>query len=506
VTPFDSADLERLRTLLRERLGLQLETGTRDGLAETLVERMRESGCDRFATYWQRLASRATALPELRALVESVTVGETYFFRNQDQLAAFARAALPETVRARSPRRSLRILSAGCASGEEAYTLAILVSEHLQDFASWNVSISGIDVNASSLEKARLARYSPWSLRQLPEAVRERYFKPFGRELALDERVRGMVAWEERNLLDDDPAFWKRGSFDVIFFRNVSIYLTPEATRAVVAKIAHALAPGGYLFLGDAETLRSVSREFHLRNTHGAFYYQLREGSERLASRGQAPLDTGSIEALPVALAETGTSWIEAIRSASERIAALEENPAPRAASAAVPRRPWDLERATELVRRERFTEALQALRELPFEAEADPQAQLLRAVVLTNRGDVAGAEAVCGGVLARDELNAEAHYLKALCRERAGDRAAAAEHDRTAAYLDPTFAMPHLHLGLLAKRAGDAEGTRAMIGRALELLERESSSRILLFGGGFNREALVLLCHAELRVHGGAP
>jgi chemotaxis protein methyltransferase CheR len=502
VTAFDGADLERLRTLLRGRLGLQLEAGTRDGLAEALAERMRESGCDRFATYWPRLASAATASAELRALVERVTVGETYFFRNQDQLAAFVEVALPDRARARATRRTLRLLSAGCASGEEAYTLAILVSEHLPDRASWDVRITGVDINVASLEKARRARYSSWSLRQSPPAMHERYFRADGRELALDERIRGMVVFEERNLLDDDPAFLGPGSFDVIFFRNVSIYLTPEATRRVVAKLAAALAPDGFLFLGDAETLRNVSREFHLRNTHRAFYYQRRDDVELRPFEPDRDHDGGPQLRAP----EPDSAWIDAIRRASERIAVLEESPPLLPAGVALPRRTWDLGPAIELVRRERFTEALAALRELPADADADPEAQLLRAAILTNRGDAAEAEAVCAAVLARDELNAEAHYLKALCRERAGDRAGAAEHDRAAAYLDPTFAMPHLHLGLLARRAGDGEGTRAMIGRALELLEREAASRILLFGGGFNREALLRLCRSELGLESGAP
>ncbi len=501
------ADVDRFRVLLRERLGLQLDDGERDGLVEVLRERMLETGADQLDAYLRRLASPATEKAELRAVAERITVGETYFFRNRDQLTAFERVALPDRARARSETPRLRILSAGCASGEEPYTLAILIRESLPDLVSAGVSILGIDINASLLGKARRARYSPWALRQAPEHVRGRYFRAEGRELLLDEGIRGMVSFEERNLAEEEPGFWSPDSFDVVFFRNVAIYLSVDAIRAIVDRFARALAPGGFLFLGDAETLRNVSHEFHLRHTHGAFYYQRRDASEsRPAQAGKPPALRAAEPALSAPLVAASDSWVEAIRRASERIDGLVRGQAapPAGAAAAPPRRSWDLGPAKELVRQERFTEALEVLRVLPRESESDPDVQLLLAALLTNRGRVAEAESVCEVVLGLDELNAGAHYLKALCREHAGDLAAAGESDQKAIYLDPTFAMPHLHLGLLARRAGSLDEARSSLGRAIELLGREDASRVLLFGGGFNREALAQLCRAELQACGG--
>jgi chemotaxis protein methyltransferase CheR len=142
----------------------------------------------------------------------------------------------------------------------------------------------------------------------------------------------------------------------------------------------------------------------------------------------------------------------------------------------------------------------------LPPESTSDPDAQLLRAVLLSNAGALPEAEEVCRQLLASDELNAGARYLLALCREHVGDRLGAVEQDRTAIYLDPTFAMPRFHLGRLARRAGDLETARRELGEALALLAREESSRIVLFGGGFQREALTRLCAGELRACGEVP
>jgi chemotaxis protein methyltransferase CheR len=122
----------------------------------------------------------------------------------------------------------------------------------------------------------------------------------------------------------------------------------------------------------------------------------------------------------------------------------------------------------------------------------------------LANAGKLAEAEAACGALLKRDEFNAGAHYVMALCREHAGDWRAAGGHDQTAIYLDPSFAMPHLHMGLLARRADDLVAARRELYQATLLLEREDASRILLFGGGFSRAALIELCQRELKACGG--
>jgi chemotaxis protein methyltransferase CheR len=128
----------------------------------------------------------------------------------------------------------------------------------------------------------------------------------------------------------------------------------------------------------------------------------------------------------------------------------------------------------------------------------------LLGAVLLANTGDVAEAKEICQRLLAVDELNAGAHYLMAVCMEHAGDYQAAAEHDEQAIYLDTEFALPRMHRGLMARRLGDLCTARQELEKALGLLGREHSSRILLFGGGFSREALVRYCESQLRRCGG--
>src|SRR3984893_14479038 len=159
------ADVECFRALVARRLGLYFEDAKLDFLADVLQRRMGGTRCDLFSLYQKLIASRATEHEELCALAEQLTVNETYFFRYADQFRAFTEVVVPDRIRARGHDHSLRILSAGCASGEEAYSLAILIRTRLPQLASWNIKIHGIDVNASMVAKAVRGRYSAWSLR-----------------------------------------------------------------------------------------------------------------------------------------------------------------------------------------------------------------------------------------------------------------------------------------------------------------------------------------------------
>jgi chemotaxis protein methyltransferase CheR len=491
--------------------------GKLDYLAEVARQRMELVGSARFQPYLERLNSSPKGSDEFRALAEQLTVNETFFFRNADNFRALAEFVLPERIRARRKEKRLRILSAGCASGEEPYSLAILVREALPDFGSWDVKIIGIDVNPAVLAKATQARYSAWSLRATSEDAKRRYFRADGRDFVLAPAIQKMVTFEERNLVDEDPLFWQSLACDVVFCRNVLMYFTPDKAHEVVLRISQALLPNGFFFLGHAETLRGLTQEFHLCHTHDTFYYRQRDTSEAVVAKAtSAGLATGHAENTLPAVVESTPSWVDVIRRASERIATLADGrvrlpdqdapgttPAGQAASRTAART-CDLGLVLEAVRQERFSDALELLCSLPPDSHEDPDALLLRAVLLTNNGRLAAAEEVCSRLLALDELNAGAHYLMALCREHASDSTGAFEHGRTAIYLDASFAMPHLHLGIMAKRSGDAATAQRELGQALVLLAREDASRLLMFGGGFSRDTLLRLCRTELRAAGG--
>jgi chemotaxis protein methyltransferase CheR len=369
--------------------------------------------------------------------------------------------------------------------------------------AGWAAAIRAVDVDAAALARASAGVYSEWALRETPDAARSRWFVREGQGLVLRDEVKRAVEFEERNLAEAEPGLWLPGTYDVILCRNVLMYFTPRKARELSERIAAALAPGGYLFLGHAETLRGLSSAFKLLHTHDSFYYQLREGLA--ATVGEPYATSDAVTPGPVSLVphvEAAGSWVEAIARASERIRELDTSGSspPVAAS----RAPWDLGLALELLRAERFGDALDLLSRLPADARGDTGVLLLRATLLAHSGALAEAEVTCLELLESDDCSAEAHYLLALCREGRGDLAGAHHHDQLAAHLDPAFAMPRLHRGLMSRRAGRGAAAGQELAEALDLLRGEEPSRLLLFGGGFNRAALEALCAAELAACGG--
>jgi chemotaxis protein methyltransferase CheR len=375
---------------------------------------------------------------------------------------------------------------------------------------STSVAILAVDINAAALEKARRGRFSAWVLRDTPPDVQQRWFRAEGREFIVDDAVRSAVRFEVCNLADEHSELWQPESQDIVFCRNVLMYFSPASAHALVSRLARALRPGGYLFLGHAETLRGLSNDFHLRHTHGTFYYQRRDGVA--VSPGHTNAAPLMASGRPMAFTDlTDASWVETIRRASERIEALVNAPGerPRSSRAGSMPRPtpaWEIGLVLELLREERFVDALGLMDAFPPESSRDTEVLLLRAVLLTHSGQLAEAERACEQLLEIDELNAGAHYLFALCREGVGDRPGALYHDQVAIYLDPGFAMAHLHLGVLGRRTDDRVTARRELEQAILLLQREDVARLLLFGGGFSREALVALCRAELLGSGGHP
>ncbi len=464
----ERADVEAFRETIAQRAGLRFDDDRLPHLEALLAARLQATRASDVRSYLAGLAGA-----ELGVLMPALSVPETYFLRNAPH---FDRAA--QLMRARAGRE-IRMLSAGCASGEEAYSLAIIARENLSASDLQRVSIVGVDLNPEAIDRAREGRYTQWSLRQTKPAVAMRWFETDARGHTLIAAVRSMVQWELVNLVDPPAALFEPESYHLAFCRNVLMYLTPAAAQKVLAHLWRALTPGGLLFVGHAENLRGLSTAFHLRQASEAFFYEKREDRRAPAT-------------------EPGDHWQEVIARSSQRIEALSRAPIPRPEPAAED--PFEPVRS--LMKAERFQEALGTLATIAIggaNPSGDPDALLLRAALLVTTGDAATAESTCAELLALDELNAGAHYVMALCREHAGDFEGAREHDLTASYLDPGFAMPHLHRGILARRAGDQMTARRELETALSLLAREDASRIVLFGGGFARDGLIQLCRHEL-------
>jgi chemotaxis protein methyltransferase CheR len=262
---------------LSEEYGLRFGPEKRDILRSRLEPRRVELGFDSFEQLFFHLKYHPGRSAEREKLIPHLTNNESYFFRESEQLEVLrdeVLGSLRQRLEARN-RQELRILSAGCAAGEEPYTLAMLVEESGLFRPPWRVRITGIDLDPEALARARRGRYTENAFRRLDPRIRERYFAPTGENgfWELDERIRRMVSFAPANLAE---RAWVATlpAQNVIFCRNVLIYFGDPKTRLAAEAFYEALEPGGYLFLGHAETLSRVPTRFQPVRRPGAIFYE----------------------------------------------------------------------------------------------------------------------------------------------------------------------------------------------------------------------------------------
>lgn len=269
-----------LRDFIHDRFGLYFEDSQRSSLRARLSGRLQALDLASFEDYYHYLRFGPQRQEELSHMVSHLTNNETYFYREMPQLQVFADHVLKQLKdrKAKEGSRSLRVLSAGCSTGEEALTLAMIVYDSAQFFWNWDVQVTGLDVDEAALEKASRGLYHQNSFRALPPALLERHFVRQGASAQVKEGVRKLVSFRPGNLLEPS-SFSGLPPMDVIFCRNVLIYFSDTATLRAVRQFADLLRPGGYLFLGHAESLSRVTDMFTPIRFQGAMVYQKPERS-----------------------------------------------------------------------------------------------------------------------------------------------------------------------------------------------------------------------------------
>lgn len=267
-----------IRQMIHDYCGIHFEDSKRYLLENRVHQRMQVERIRTHAQYVERLRSEG-ANGELARLVDAVTINETYFFRHEPQLELLERSILPEIIRTKSehgvPR--LRLWSAGCSSGDEAYSLAIIAREKLQPaFPRAIIEIVATDIDHGILAAARRGTYSEYAVRNVPEPLKRKYFTVDNGRYVLDAGIRNMVRFRHLNLFDSLSMRSMR-DFDVVLCANVLIYFDPAAKKKVLDSIHKSLNPGGYLFIGFSETLFGLTDQFVPIRRDRSFVYQKQE-------------------------------------------------------------------------------------------------------------------------------------------------------------------------------------------------------------------------------------
>lgn len=440
------AALAEVLRLAGVRAGLVFSAGQAELAAAAVRRAMKRAGV-RDPADFLGLATAGTGAWEV--LLEELSVGETYFFREPDQLAFIRDAVLPDLA-ARAGPAGLRAWSAACATGEEAYTLAML----LGDAGCGAFRVLGTDVVRSRLAAAERGSYRRWSLRGVPDAAAGRWFGREGDRFRVRDEVRAAVTFAPLNLADPRRAYVAAGAWgmDLVLCRNVLIYLDDATTRHVAARLMDALAPGGWLFLGASDPPLAGLVPCEVVTTGGGVAY-------RRPRRAAAPVPSAAPSARPPAGAA-----MQPLAATPAGLPAATPDPAVPAPDAA--------------------------------EAAA-------RVRALADRGELDEAASACAAALRAHRDSPELlvlHSTLLLTARRFAEAAAAA---RSALYLDRGCAVAHLALGSAAARSGDAAAARRSLRNAADLLRALPAGEGVPASGGETAARLLAVAEAQLQVLG---
>jgi chemotaxis protein methyltransferase CheR len=429
-----------LRNLVAERIGIQVRDQELERLRGTIADRcklLQLAGAAEYAEFLQ--TNSRDSKREWEQLAVLLTTCETYFFRGQAHTDLLRNELLPELIRANQKERSLRIWSAGCASGEEAYTIAILLDELLGEHHGWKISILATDINVEELNKARRGVYSDWSFRQVDPKIQQKYFHKQGSDWELDRRIRNMVTFQPLNLLSDVYPNTIARDMNLIICRNVFIYFSIEDVAAIVSKFGATLHNDGYLLTGHGE-LRGQSPEPLVSQVFAGSVVLQRDDSTTKADRTAKPLVT-----------------VGGTRPRHEPSDEVPKSATPTSVE------PDDdaIEQVEEHFRQGRHAIALQKATRM---ANAHPRSARVHALVAQGHADLGShteANEWCQKAIVIDSFAVAPQYLLANIAEAEGRYEDAKSGLRRVIYLDPSHIAAQLGLAALFEREGDHEQAR---------------------------------------------
>jgi chemotaxis protein methyltransferase CheR len=396
--------------------------------------------------YLEKLLCGGPKSSELEALVRYLTVSETYFFRDKRALDLLAERVLPELLKGRSPARELRIWSAGCSTGEEPYSIAMLMERTGMHFRHPAIEIVGTDVNDHSLRKASEGVYGEWSFRSTTPELKTTYFHegPGGRWTILPS-IKTRVKFRRANLIEESDSSFVGAANDVIFCRNVLMYFTPEAMRDTVRRFRDSLAPNGWLVVGPAETAHDLFPGLITVNLNGATLYRKPPAPLQFP----VPVDLlGQARVLVPPLAATTPSPQSSVSDLGT-VQPAYSGPC------------------------EDGLPATHDPKAEPKQKTDDPETALLLARTCANEGRLTEAIEWCERAIAANKMAAIAYYLKATILLEQGLEQEALNSLGQTLYADPGFVLGHFTLGNVAWQQGRVKESQKYFENALLLLAR---------------------------------
>lgn len=403
--------------LIEQRIGLAATTQFRTDL-DAILNFLADGD---LAQYVRTLQRSAETDPVWQQLVHTLTIGETSFLRDRGHFHVLKSHILPELIRQRRAQGNLHlaIWSAGCATGEEPYSIGVFLHDLLPDLPRWTISLVGTDINDNALRLAQQGLYRDWSFRHTDDTFQRHYFDAQDKGWRIKPHIREMVRFQHTNLLAGAPS----KDVDIIFCRNVLIYFENSQIAPTETMLFNALSSGGWLFLGQAEAVRTQRERWITHVFSGAVVYQKPGGPTTLTYERHKDM-LPQTAPLPEVSDEASASYSDAVRA----------------------------------VQHELYDDAERYLVEVLSQYPNHAQAHALLANIFANRRALPEAQAHLDTALRLDPLLADAHYLRAMLMLEEGRRADAQQALRNALYCRRDHPLAAFMLGSIYAQAGDTE------------------------------------------------
>jgi chemotaxis protein methyltransferase CheR len=523
IPPFGYGDYLRFSKLVHDRYGLHFSEKRRDDLERGVRQAFATSTCTDLNEYYRVLQDPDSSVVHFERLVNALTISETHFFRDAGQVDAMYDHVFPQLIKRRRALRTLRIWSAGCASGEEPYSIAMLLHELLPDVDEWSITILGTDINTEALERARQAVYSEWAFREeRAKQWRPRYFHRRGNHYELIPTVQRMVTFGQFNLVEDEYPSYESNTtlMDLILCRNVMIYFTEPISRRIVERFYGCLTYGGWLVVGHAEHSLTIYRHFQVHNFPNAILYQ-RGGKPTPQPRDQewlAPLVEEKVPpafAVPVSVS-TDPSAPEILPTDVCPALAVEAErgvraPEPETETEAEPELEKEeagsnqvyihalgrlghvdpSERAKELLSYGHSEEARDLLLDLVKAGTPHASMCALLGQVYANLGHWEKAEHWCRQAVRLDVLALDAYYILALVFQHRGRLDEAIGAMKKVVYIDRHYVLGHFGLADLYRDNGQLPQALKSLDNARRLLDGCAEDEFIPGSGGITAGSL---------------
>jgi chemotaxis protein methyltransferase CheR len=483
---YTRADLLILRDLLEKKTGLYLP----DEKLNRLEEAFKELHATVLAASPREIiraidSGDTDGIAHLDKLVAAIATNETYFFRTPAHFETLKDYLLPEIIEQKKSRgaKTLRIWSAGCSTGEEPYSLAILLFEHFPELLlPWEIEILATDIDLEALQNAERAVYRPWSFRGVDAELIRKYWRPVKKEShRVDDRVRSLVKFRPLNLESDPYPAASNGTkdLDIIFCRNVTIYFRPHTIQRILSRFHQCLNEGGFLVAGAGEYSREAYQNFEARAFPGTVIYQ-------------KPLPKAAIHSpIPLPLV-----WAAPLPRPSAQPAEKKTH----IFVAVEPIKPDDpLAKAVELISQGEVDPALVLLAAQAEKNPRDFRVSFLLGQIAADRQHLGEASYWLQRTTALDPLNLGAHYFMGLLWLEEGKTDQALAAMKKTVYIDPNFALGHYYLGKIHKAQGKTDQARRSFAVVKSLLAAAPLSNHLRGAEGITGRQLLTLVDREL-------